>query len=223
MVIKIEALDNAYEKNLKRWDREEFGLRYVPSLEPGLSDTRDRHFDHTEIKPPGGMFSDRNEAALRAAMASLRPLDAILEIGCWGGSSRGHSSTNCLVDNKPKRCWYFGVDIADNGRREHIEDPYYRRVFIQEDSADRKRVRAMLPQLWRWDILFIDGRHSVAQVIADWSYAELLRSGGLVIMHDINYHPGPRLVFDAVDPDLFDKSSVCPHADDFGLGLLRRK
>lgn len=224
-MVEIEDLGKAYANNLVRHETDgcSVGLRYLPSLEPGMSDIVDRHFDHTQIKPPGGMFSDRNEAALRAAMASVGDLRAIVEIGCWAPNTRRHSSTDCLCNHKPECCWYCGIDIRDDGRREHILRKA-KTIFLEEDSADIKRIRGMmLGVINNIDILFIDGLHSVAQVIADWSYAEYVRPGGLVIMHDVNYHPGPRLVFDAVDPDVFDKASVCPQADDFGLGILRRK
>ena len=133
-----------------------------------------------------------------------------------------HSSTDCLIDNRPSGCWYLGVDIKDDGRRDHIHQPEVKRWFVHENSTSFISVR-MAFEYRQVDLLFIDGRHSVRQVLLDMRFAEKIRPGGVVLLHDINYHPGPRLVFDAVDPDLFDKSSVCPHADDFGLGLLRRK
>ncbi len=171
------------------------------------------------------MFSDRNEAAVKETMESMEDtLRVIVEIGCWGGSSRGHSSTDCLIDNRPNGCWYYGVDCRDDGRRAHIDDRSDNRVFLHDDSS---RI------VFRWlenshsdsdiDLIFIDGKHSVRQVLLDLRLAELLRPGGVVLMHDINYHPGPRLVFEAADPDVFEKTSLCPQRDDFGLGLLRRK
>lgn len=228
-MVEIEDLGKAYAENLVRRETKQFGLRYAPSLEPGMSDDADRHFDHTQIQPLGGMFSDRNEAALRAAMASVGELRTICEIGCWAPNTRVHSSTDCLCENKPDGCWYYGVDLKDEGRRGHIHRPEDKRqVFIQADSIDHSQVFTRsrwldYPHVGPCDLLFIDGLHSVGQVLADWRYAEWVRPGGLVIMHDVNYHPGPRLVFDAVDPAIFDKASVCPQADDFGLGILRRK
>lgn len=201
-----------------------FGLRYVPSLEPFLSDYADRHFDHTEIKPRGGMFSDNNVVATVMAMAATHPLKAILEIGCWAKNTRSQSSTDCLCGNKPEDCWYVGVDVRDDGRREHIQNHGRRQAFVERDSTDIGYVRDALTKLdiLELDILFIDGLHSVKQVAIDWTYAELVRVGGAVILHDINYHAGPRLLFDAVDDRFFSKASVCDADDDFGLGILRR-
>lgn len=221
-MVEIEDLDQMYAECLVPRETQTLGLLYAPSLEPGMSDDLDRHFDHTAIQPPGGMFSDRNEAALRAAMASVGDLRAIVEIGCWAPSTRKQSSTDCLCDNKPHECWYYGIDNKDDGRREHIHKPANRQAFIPADSEDLEFFRCGIADVL-WDLFFIDGQHSVKQVLVDFSLAELVRPGGLVIMHDVNYHPGPRLVFDAVDPLVFDKASVCPQADDFGLGILRRK
>jgi len=67
------------------------------------------------------------------------------------------------------------------------------------------------------DVLFIDGWHSLNTVINDWKYTDLLSKQSVVILHDTNYHPGPNIILDYIDKNLYDVTEFCTNIDDFGL------
>ena len=54
-----------------------------------------------------------------------------------------------------------------------------------------------------FDFIFIDGWHSINQVLDDWKFTEFLAEGGIVGFHDTNTHPGPMLFVDNLNPDKY--------------------
>ena len=203
-----------------------WGLAYEPIVREEDAAWADRDaLPGPMLFPYGGMFSAANAGAMRGVIATLQP-GSIMEIGVWAGRTAEHSSTDCILGAKPPGCRYVGVDIRDAGRRQHVEtvgDEFCR--FIQADSSDREAIEREMPEDTRpLDLLFIDGRHSLNQCLRDWQYAEWVRPGGVVLLHDVNRHPGPPLLFEAVDEELFDKADLFPgdHAD-YGMALLRRR
>ena len=212
-----------------------WGLAYTPKVAPEIAD-KDHLFgpEGMPFIPTGGFFSAANAGAMKAVLALLRPR-SIMEIGVWCGRTREHSSTDCILRNKPSDAWYFGVDIADEGRAAHIaefNDP--KAVFVRSDSSDIGTVCDQLLErsIPRPDLIWIDGRHSVSQCLKDWRYAGWVTNAGVILLHDINYHPGPRVLFDAVDERFFEKIDLFPPLDpkadpafgaDYGMGLLVRR
>lgn len=71
------------------------------------------------------------------------------------------------------------------------------------------------------DFLFIDGLHSINQVVSDWKYTEKLSDIGIVGMHDTNAHPGPYCVYDAIDETIFRKKKYCPN-NDWGIAFAEK-
>jgi hypothetical protein len=228
-MVTTQDLLNAVQKQPARvW-----GLNYTPTLEPTYSDDRDHYFEKP-CEPSGGYFSRANAAVMRAVMATLNPLRCILEIGVWAGKTREQrSSTAVILRAVPFACRYIGVDKHDNGRSDYVRsygNPCGR--FFQMDSSQLAEMLRAFPVDHLIDLLWIDGGHSVHSVLTDWQFAQYVRPGGVVLMHDTAYHPGPRLVFDAVDERLFDKTLLLmPESDDrpasegcdYGMGLLRRR
>lgn len=67
-----------------------------------------------------------------------------------------------------------------------------------------------------FDIFFEDGEHSGGQVSGEWAnYVPLVRSGGLIIMDDINLPTGIRDYWDAIQWPKIDLSRL--HATGFGV------
>jgi predicted O-methyltransferase YrrM len=75
------------------------------------------------------------------------------------------------------------------------------------------------------DVLFIDGDHSVNQVVKEWAgYVPYLSNNGVVIFHDTTVHPGPAVVYDAIDEAYFDKRRYfADRIDDWGVAVARRR
>jgi len=70
------------------------------------------------------------------------------------------------------------------------------------------------------DYLFIDGWHSILQVLVDWEYTRAVKDG-IICFHDTNYHPGPKRFIEKLNLDRFSVEKKCPL--DYGITLIRRK
>lgn len=211
-----------------------WGLTHIPDHDPKTAD-RDHLFTGGVMPfiPPSGFFSTRNAAALRAVMMLLRP-SVVVEIGVGETET---SSTRLLLSMLPAGGTYVGIDLHDKDRGDNVTrwTTYGngKSAFFQSDSGDFDTVVDWLRGLrcLPIDLLFIDGKHSVSQCLADWRYARCVRPGGVVVLHDVNYHPGPRLLMEAVDRILFDVVDLFPPTDaernpnlgtDYGMALLQR-
>jgi predicted O-methyltransferase YrrM len=111
------------------------------------------------------------------------------------------------------------VDKADLGDR------------VQFHHATSRSICTEQPQwLTSVDILILDGDHSVGGALFDFIHlGAKVRSGGLVLMHDINADtsgvPGPRYVLDMVvrKTDSFEAVELGADLDDFGLAVIRKQ
>jgi len=110
-----------------------------------------------------------------------------MEIGVRHGGS-AHWTLNCL----PGIERYIGVDIQPNDRSGWLAKAHESVRLVHEDSTSEKcrnTVKAILGER-KLDFLFIDGMHDHHYVQSDWiMYHGLVRSGGLIGFHDINFAP----------------------------------
>jgi hypothetical protein len=193
------------------------GMRYRPVTAPLLN-------DDTELLPGARSvkqeFSQCNQATLREALRSLKDPTAILEIGMERRPNDPHCSTTVLVNEKPKDCVYIGVDMRDC---RYIENADKNTHMMVTDSGDVRAVMGRARELGieQFDLIHIDGWHSVNQVIIDWQYVEFLRPGGVVVAHDSNEHFGPVALFEAVDPQYFAKERRCGAPNDWGISIYK--
>ena len=122
-------------------------------------------------------------------------LEAIMEIGTWTGGTlylwsrlAEPNATLISVDFPPKP-----DDPALVERFSRFVLPGQRLVCLREDShalSTREKIEHLL---WdqRLSLLFIDGDHKYEGVKHDYEmYSSLVRSGGLIIFHDIIEDPG---------------------------------
>ena len=217
------------------------GLLYRPSVEPQYSD----HADHiepfhslvTDRTTPDQYYSAANRSLLQGLIYELG-LDlkgatgCILEIGVAKTSPTRpfkNTSTCILTRYKADGVVYLGVDLATDKQVTSDQDKniYY---LLGCDSKDDTTVIEKLNELiWPTlntsiGLLHVDGDHSVSQVLNDWQYTEFLSPHGIAVFHDTNVHPGPAVVLDAVDPNVFE---VVPYFQDrpgdFGMTIVRRK
>ena len=113
------------------------------------------------------------------------------------------------------------MDIED---KSNLDDPARGIFTYRQDSSNYDAVKQKLATLGvtELDFIFIDGYHSVNQVLLDWEYVNLLSPWGVVAFHDVNYHPGPARFMRNLDRSswvVFD--SLCP--DDYGFGYCYRR
>lgn len=196
-----------------------FGLKYLPHITSGATDEDDHIQRLMDTWNPPEHFTKLNQDELREALEATNA-SVILEIGVDRPYQAGQpSSTKILVGYKRPMATYIGVDRDQkNISGENVH-------FIQGDSSNHKLVWDVMDtlQLEKIDLLFIDGLHSVNQIVRDWQYTQRLSDGGAVVMHDTNIHPGPTLLFEAIDGALFDKQKYGEIQSDWGISVCRRK
>jgi len=164
-------------------------------------------------------FSKCNSESLLKSFLSIKDrCKCILEIGVHRNDK--DSSTWVFLNNKPKDCVYLGVDIVD---KSFLNDPSKNIHTLKTSSSNFKEVSDYLSTLGcsSIDYLFIDGWHSVNQVIRDWEYSSLLSSLGVVGFHDTTRHPGPERFINNLNPDLWDTEICCN--EDNGIGFATPK
>jgi cephalosporin hydroxylase len=164
-------------------------------------------------------ITDRDLKKLSDILMSIPNRELIVEIGVDRDPNRSFS--RLLIDNKPDDCAYVGIDTLDRTRLENHNKCVY---TIQGDSGDMSMLKSVMSQLGLKyiDLLFVDGCHSVNQVIKDWRYAKWVRTGGAVVFHDTNAHPGPLLVFDAIDELYWRKAKFFEKEPDYGMSVAWR-
>jgi hypothetical protein len=72
------------------------------------------------------------------------------------------------------------------------------------------------------DFMFVDGWHSINQVIKEWKYWEKMAPNAVMAFHDTNYHPGPVALLDAIDTDIFSVEYFGRGEADWGVGVVQR-
>jgi predicted O-methyltransferase YrrM len=162
-----------------------------------------------------GQFSTRNGKVLLDIIKSKPEATLIVEIGT--ASAYVNSSTNIFVNNKNKDCCFYTIDIAARNCFPTGDDNNW---IITCDSTGDKIKEHLREQ--RIDILFIDGDHSINKVFAEYEfYLPYMKDDGIIVLHDTTMHPGPLLLMEAIDTNVFKTEIFC--SDDYGIGVIRLK
>lgn len=210
------------------------GLKYEPSITADdVTDSDDISMPHVHmhgytnaLNQPFSVSRGNCKVVEEVVAAIGLSNKGILEIGLATNDDDGYpirqSITYELVSNKPPSTPYLGIDIADHrclvnrGNNMH---------FLQTYSTDQEAVRKKLKEIKAnsISILCIDGDHSVNTVINDFKYSDLVEEGGIIIMHDTNVHPGPVVVVDAIDTNVYKvKKHQTDHKLDWGITVAQK-
>jgi Cephalosporin hydroxylase len=218
---KMSQAEEYYEKTknlIKQLPTEIQGLKYFPSLEPEISNDQDQPaFGWVSSEE----ISDDNLRVMRDVVSSLgADLHAAMEIGVNRNGER--SMSRVIMDDRPAGSFYLGIDIED---KSYLNDPSTNTHTLQCSSGEQAVIRTLLKamRIEQLDLLMIDGWHSVNMTVNDWRYAELVRPGGYVVLHDTNSHPGCVATFEAVDEALWEKQRFSIDKNDFGIATFKRK
>jgi hypothetical protein len=144
---------------------------------------------------------------------------AILEIGI--GRNADESFAHVFFKNKKKDTVYIGLDIDDRSFLRSSENNIH---TIQNDSSYYLENVDMFKKIGvnKFDFIFIDGWHSINQVLRDWEYTNLLSDRGIVGFHDTSCHPGPNNFIGALNKyDWEVIENCCPQ--DWGIGFAWKK
>ena len=161
-----------------------------------------------------------NRAAISEYFLKVRDTaKAVLEIGVSRNGEQ--STTQALIDSKKDETIYIGIDVHD---KSFLNNPSKNIYTICNTSND---VEANMEKMRSWgvtefDFIFIDGNHSINQVLIDWEYTKWLSKTGIVGFHDTNEHPGPYLFIRNLDSNKWvTLPDLCPN--DWGVGVAWRK
>ena len=144
---------------------------------------------------------------------------AILEIGI--GRNADESFAYVFFRNKKQDTVYIGLDIDDRSFLRSDENNIH---TIQNNSSYYYENVNIFKAIGveKFDFIFIDGWHSVNQVLRDWEYTRLLNPGGIVGFHDTTCHFGPNRFVKALDRNKWDvEENLCP--EDWGIGFAIKK
>ena len=164
-------------------------------------------------------FSVCNRTALFEKFLSVKDqVTAILEIGvCRNGND---SSTYTFLNNKNDNTAYVGIDLNDKSFLNNQEKRIY--TICGNSSDVDQNIETMKSRgITELDFIFIDGWHSINQVLTDWEYTKILSPSGVVAFHDVNEHPGPYNFIKNLNTDMWHIETHCP--SDWGIGFVWRK
>jgi hypothetical protein len=168
-------------------------------------------------------ITEGNKAALLSYFSRVKPYcKSILEIGV---NRNGQDSfTQILLKNKLKETAYLGVDIVEKTFLNNKDENIY---TIRENSSNIDVVMKYANSIGitQFDFIFIDGNHSINQVLNDWEYTKYLSGAGIVGFHDTAYHYGPNKFINNLNLDIWNVTpNACDNdADDLGIGFAWKK
>lgn len=149
---------------------------------------------------------------------------AILEIGVNRNGDK--SFTQVFLKNKKKETIYIGIDIDD---REYLKNEEENIYILRVDSSNYVENIELIMKCFEksgatrkeFDFIFIDGWHSINQVLRDWEYTNLLTDHGIVGFHDTSCHPGPYYFTKYLDREKWIvEENCCPK--DWGITFVRK-
>ncbi len=144
---------------------------------------------------------------------------SILEIGI--GRNGKDSFSYIFTENKNKDTVYIGIDLDD---RSFLNDEINNIHTFKSDSSDYSNNLKLFESLnvHSFDFIFIDGWHSINQVLRDWEYTNLLTDNGIVGFHDVSCHPGPYYFVKNLNRDKWlVGENCCPY--DWGVSFVSKK
>lgn len=165
--------------------------------------------------------TDCNRESLYNSFMGVRDqAKAILEIGISRNEEK--SFTQVFLKNKKDDTIYIGVDIDDKSYLDNKEKNIH---TIKSSSSDFQSVIKQIYDLGvrEFDYIFIDGWHSINQVLMDWEYTKILSDNGIVGFHDTNHHPGPSHFINNLNRSLWKIEKHCPNDWGIGFAFKRKK
>jgi len=170
-------------------------------------------------------FSKENQSSLLYQFTKIKDqCNCIVEIGVSRSRNFEETSTSILLNNKNKDCLYLGVDIEDKTYLNSEDNNIH---SIQIGSEYISDVLSKLKDLGhtKIDFLFIDGWHSINQVMQEWEYTSILSDHGIVGFHDTAYHPGPYFFINNLNTEKWSTiTNQCFNLPgDYGIGFAWKK
>ena len=172
----------------------------------------------SNFRMPTNEFSTCNKCSLTNSFLKIRDkCNCIVEIGVHRNGE--YSSTHTFLDNKNKDTIYLGIDTEDKSFLNNQDKNQY---TIQTNSSNYDEIVSYLNTLGcdSIDYLFIDGWHSINQILQDWEFTNILSSHGIVGFHDVSYHPGPQRFIRSLNLSKWQIDMCCISNNDWGIGFI---
>jgi hypothetical protein len=169
----------------------------------------------------GEEVTDCNRSALLEQFLKVKnDCKSILEIGI--GRNGNKSFATVFAENKKEETVYVGIDLEDRSWLVELGENIY---TVEGDSSNYNEMVDIFEKnfsVTEFDFIFIDGLHSLNQVLKDWEYTNLLSEKGIVGLHDTSHHIGPFLFVRNLDKEKWDViENACPQ--DYGIGFASRR
>ena len=145
---------------------------------------------------------------------------SVLEFGAWRDGFR--SATRIILEGKSVDTKYFGVSEVDISHLDNGDDVNAIQR-VQSSYSDILGV-ASAKGVTAFDVIIFDVEASVNQMLEFWTITSLLAPGGMIVVHDVHYHPGPKTLVENLDPDKFLVETRCTDKlMDYGIAFIKRK
>jgi hypothetical protein len=166
-------------------------------------------------------FSHCNQLKLLERFLSLNiKSGVIVEIGVSRNNFE-NTSTYILTKYKTPETIYLGIDIDDKSFLDH-KFPNTHTLISKSEYYQRVLEKFRELEITEIDFLFIDGWHSINQVIDELLWVEMVKPGGYIVYHDTNVHPGPSKIVDLFRPDMFSVEKCCESPLDWGISFVKK-
>lgn len=193
-----------------------YGLSFIPTLEPDVSDSQDYIEGHHFFRPQERDNSPEVLELVREYARLVPEGSSVFEIGV-GAYEPELSITHAVLGALGPGVSYFGVDIKSRSLPEPAR-------FLQTDSKNHDLVRQ-----WMLDnqanpirLFIIDGDHSVNGALSDWKYVEWIAKDATILMHDSNSHPGPIAILEALGPE-WSVYEPLIGKQDYGMAIIQKR
>lgn len=160
----------------------------------------------------------------------------VMEIGVdemsdkHGPDWNGVALTNIMLHAREENIHYIGIDVRDCN---HVTKKAKGVDFLQADTREQILIENTVTNLAKnlqienykkpVSLLLIDGNHSLNLTLNDFEYSRLVHNEGFMFLHDTNVHPGPSVLFDAIDKDVYLKRKFFQDMANCGCALIAKK
>ena len=145
---------------------------------------------------------------------------SVLEFGAWKDGFR--SATRIVLEGKSSDTKYFGVSTVDISHLDNGNDVN----AIQRDLSNYSDILdvANSKGVTGFDVIIFDIEASINQMLEFWTATSLLAPNGMIVVHDVHYHPGPKTLVENLDPNKFLVEIRCvDKVMDYGIAFIKRK
>ena len=169
---------------------------------------------------PNHEYSNCNRSWFGFTFNAYNNCNSVLEFGAWKDGFR--SLTRIVLECKSSETKYFGVSDVDVSHINNGVDAF----AIQRDLNSYGDIVGVASSegVTSFDVIIFETQSSINQMLEFWTYTSLLAPGGLIVVHDVHYHPGPKTLIENLATDKFNVDIRCTDKImDYGIAFITRK